>query len=62
MNEMSEKPIHRVVGVVSMLALAYYTVTSINYIRELNAQYSSYETTAASSLNLGQLETRNIKP
>ncbi|MEG3857751.1 hypothetical protein [Microcoleus sp. herbarium12] len=43
MNEMSEKPIYRILNLVSLLALSYYGATSINYIFQSDAHIYSYD-------------------
>lgn len=43
MNEMSEKPIYRILNAVSLLALTYYAATSINYIFQTEAHIYSYD-------------------
>ncbi|WP_293122019.1 hypothetical protein [Microcoleus sp. bin38.metabat.b11b12b14.051] len=43
MNEMSEKPIYRILNVVSLLALSYYAASSINYIFQSDAHIYSYD-------------------
>lgn len=43
MKEISEKPIYRILNLVSMLALSYYAVTSINYIFESDAHIYSHD-------------------
>jgi len=58
MNTMSDKPIYRVLNALSILALAYYTATSINYLIESDGdvKLSSYERTTTLTLPIGQLE------
>lgn len=56
MNEMSEKLIYRMLNVLSLLALTYYTATSINYIVESDAQIHSYDSQVNSNLLIARLE------
>jgi hypothetical protein len=56
MNAMSEKPIYRILNVVSLLALTYYAATSINYIVESDAQIYSYDSQTNSDWLTAKLE------
>jgi hypothetical protein len=57
MNAMSEKQIYRILNVVSLLALTYYTATSINYIfGESDAQIYSYDRQIDSNSLTARLE------
>ncbi|MEG4573084.1 hypothetical protein QUA56_10365 [Microcoleus sp. N3A4] len=51
MNQVSEKPIYRILNLVSLLALTYYAASSINYIFESDAHIYSYE---SRSIPMGQ--------
>ncbi|MEG4988051.1 hypothetical protein QUB08_20080 [Microcoleus sp. BR0-C5] len=55
MNEVSEKPIYRVLHLLSLLALAYYGATSINYIFESDAQIYRYDSQSNSNASPAQL-------
>ncbi|MEG4021924.1 MULTISPECIES: hypothetical protein [unclassified Microcoleus] len=56
MNQVSEKPIYRVLHLLSLLALAYYGATSINYIVESDAQIYSYDSQSNSHQSPAHLE------
>ncbi|MBE9096754.1 hypothetical protein IQ252_23295 [Tychonema sp. LEGE 07203] len=56
MKEMSEKPIYRILNVVSLLALGYYAATSIGYIFESEAHIYSYDSQSYSHESTQQLE------
>ncbi len=56
MNEMSEKPIYRILNLVSLLALTYYAATSINYIFQSDAHIYSYDSQSNSNGSTAQLE------
>jgi hypothetical protein len=61
MKEMSEKPIYRILNLVSLLALSYYAVTSINYIIfESDAYIYSYDTETNSNWSTAQLEAHKL--
>lgn len=60
MKEMSEKPIYRILNVLSLLALSYYAVTSINYIFESDVHIYSYDTQSNSNWSTAQLEARKL--
>lgn len=60
MKEMSEKPIYRILNLVSLLALSYYAVTSIDYIFEADAHIYSYDTQSNSNWSTGQLEAHKF--
>ena len=49
MNQVSEKPIYRILNLVSLLALAYYAATSINYIFESDDHLYRYESKSNSN-------------
>ena len=55
MNEVSEKPIYRVLHLLSLLALTYYAATSINYIFESDAQIYRYDSQSTSNGSTAQL-------
>jgi hypothetical protein len=57
MNEMSEKPIYRILNLVSLLALTYYAATSINYIFQSDAHIYSYDSQSNSNGSTAQLES-----
>ncbi|MEG4065971.1 hypothetical protein QUA42_01230 [Microcoleus sp. Pol11C2] len=56
MNEVSEKPIYRVLNLLSLLALTYYAATSINYIFESDAHIYRYDSHSNSNASPAQLE------
>jgi hypothetical protein len=56
MKEMSEKPIYRILNLVSLLALSYYAATSISYIFESDAHIYSYDSQSNSNGLRAQLE------
>ena len=56
MNEMSEKPIYRILDLVSLLALTYYIATSINYIFQSDAHIYSYDNQSNSNGSTAQVE------
>ncbi|MEG4502788.1 hypothetical protein QUA81_05550 [Microcoleus sp. F6_B4] len=56
MNQVSEKPIYRVLNLLSLLALAYYGATSINYIFESDAHIYKYESQSNFNASPAQLE------
>ena len=56
MNEMSEKPIYRILNLVSVLALTYYAATSINYIVHSDSHIYSYDSQSQSNESTAQLE------
>ncbi|MEG4118624.1 hypothetical protein QUA43_14255 [Microcoleus sp. N9_B4] len=51
MNQVSEKPIYRVLHLLSLLALAYYGATSINYIFESDSHVHIYKYDSQSNSN-----------
>ena len=55
MNEVSEKPIYRVLNLFSLLALSYYAATSINYIFESDAHIYRYDSQSNSHASTAQL-------
>ena len=59
MNEVSEKPIYRILNLVSLLALTYYAATSINYIFESDAYLNRYDSQSNSNRSTGQLEAHH---
>ncbi|HLO52533.1 MAG TPA: hypothetical protein VK211_29305 [Kamptonema sp.] len=63
MNTMSDKPIYRILNALSILALAYYTATSINYLFESDGDIKlpSYERATNSTLATGQLEAHKAE-
>ncbi|MEG3894154.1 MULTISPECIES: hypothetical protein [unclassified Microcoleus] len=56
MNEISEKPIYRILNIVSLLALTYYAATSINYIFQSDAHIYSYDSHSNSNGSTAQIE------
>ncbi|MBD1885307.1 MULTISPECIES: hypothetical protein [Microcoleus] len=56
MNEVSEKPIYRVLNLLSLLALSYYAATSINYIFESDAHIYKYDSQSNSNVSPAQLK------
>lgn len=56
MHEMSEKPIHRILNLVSLLALIYYAATSINYISQSDAHIYNYDNQSHTNESTAQLE------
>ena len=58
MNTMSDKPIYRILNALSILALVYYTASSINYLFESDGDVKlpSYERATTSNLSVDQLE------
>jgi hypothetical protein len=56
MKEMSEKPIHRILNLVSLLALSYYAATSIGYIFESDPHIYSYDNQSYYNGSTQQLE------
>ncbi|MEG4280065.1 hypothetical protein QUA62_21685 [Microcoleus sp. MON1_C1] len=56
MNEVSEKPIYRVLNLLSLLALSYYAATSINYIFESDAHIYKYDSQSNANVSPAQLE------
>ncbi|MEG4006626.1 hypothetical protein QUA41_13355 [Microcoleus sp. Pol11C1] len=56
MNQVSEKPIYRVLNLLSLLALSYYAATSINYIFESDAHIYKYDSQSNSNASPAQLE------
>ncbi|MEG4959083.1 MULTISPECIES: hypothetical protein [unclassified Microcoleus] len=59
MNEVSEKPIYRILNLVSLLALSYYAATSINYMFESDAHIYSYDSQSNSNASTAQLEAHH---
>ena len=43
MHEISEKPIYRILDLVSLLALLYYAASSVNYIFQSDAHIYNYD-------------------
>jgi hypothetical protein len=60
MNEMSEKPIYRILNAVSLLALSYYAATSINYLFQSDAHIYSYDSQSYSNGSTAQLEANRL--
>ena len=60
MNEMSEKPIYRILNLVSLLALTYYTASSINYISQTDAHIYSYDNQSHANGSTAQLEAHRL--
>lgn len=56
MNEMSEKPIYRILNLVSLLALTYYAASSINYIFQSETHIYSYDSQSYANGSTAQLE------
>ena len=61
MNQVSEKPIYRVLNLLSLLALAYYAATSINYIVESDAHIYRYDSHSNSHASTAQLEAHRAE-
>jgi hypothetical protein len=59
MNQVSEKPIYRILNLVSLLALAYYAATSINYIFESDDHLYRYDSQNNSNGSTAQLQTHH---
>lgn len=59
MNEVSDKPIYRVLNLVSLLALAYYAATSINYIFESDDHLYRYDSQSNSNGSTAQLQAHH---
>ena len=59
MNEVSEKPIYRILNLVSLLALTYYAATSINYIFESDAHIYRYDSQSNSNASTAQLQAHH---
>ena len=53
---MSEKPIYRILNLVSVLALTYYAATSIYYIVHSDSHIYSYDSQSQSNESTAQLE------
>ena len=58
MNQVSEKPIYRVLNLLSLLALSYYAATSINYIFESDAHIYKYDSQSNSNVSPAQLKAQ----
>ena len=56
MHEMSEKPIHRILNLVSLLALIYYAASSINSISQSDAHIYNYDNQSHANWSTAQLE------
>ncbi|MEG4806393.1 hypothetical protein QUA82_01560 [Microcoleus sp. F8-D3] len=61
MNQVSEKPIYRVLNLLSLLALAYYGATSINYIFESDAHIYKYDSQSNFNASPAQLEAHRYE-
>ncbi|WP_332954923.1 hypothetical protein [Microcoleus sp. AR_TQ3_B6] len=59
MNEVSEKPIYRILNLVSLLALAYYAATSINYIFQSDEYLYRYDSQSNFSGSTAQLKAHH---
>jgi hypothetical protein len=59
MNQVSEKPIYRILNLVSLLALAYYGATSINYIFESDEHFYRYDSQSNSKGLTAQLQAHH---
>ena len=59
MNQVSEKPIYRILNLVSLLALAYYAATSINYIFESDDRLYRYDSQSNSNGSTAQLQAHH---
>ena len=60
MHEVSEKPIYRILDLVSLLALTYYAASSINYIIESDAHIYNYDSQSYSNQSTVLLEARRL--
>ncbi|MCU0543999.1 MAG: hypothetical protein MUE44_17800 [Oscillatoriaceae cyanobacterium Prado104] len=54
---MSEKPIHQILHLVSLLALTYYAASSVNYIVESHTQIYSHDSQNEPNWSTAQLDT-----
>jgi hypothetical protein len=59
MNQVSEKPIYRILNLVSLLALAYYAATSINYIFQSDDHLYRYDSQSNSNGSTAQLQAHH---
>jgi len=59
MNEVSDKPIYRILNLVSLLALAYYAGTSINYIFQSDDHLYRYDSHSNSNGSTAQLQAHH---
>jgi hypothetical protein len=59
MNGVSEKPIYRILNLVSLLALTYYAATSINYIFESDDHLYRYDSQSNSNRSTAQLQAHH---
>jgi hypothetical protein len=59
MNGVSDKPIYRVLNLVSLLALAYYAATSINYIFESDDHLYRYDSQSNFNRSTAQLQAHH---
>ena len=56
MHEVSEKPIYRILNLVSLLALLYYAASSINYIFQSDAHIYNYDNQSHANESTAKLE------
>jgi hypothetical protein len=59
MNRVSDKPIYRVLNLVSLLALAYYAATSINYIFQIDDHLYRYDSQSNYNGSTAQLQAHH---
>ena len=59
MNQVSEKPIYRILNLVSLLALAYYAATSINYIFQSDDHLYRYDSQSNFNGSTSQLQAHD---
>ena len=59
MNQVSEKPIYRILNLVSLLALTYYAATSINYIFQSDDRLYRYDSQSNSNWSTAQLQAHH---
>ena len=59
MSQVSEKPIYRILNLVSLLALAYYAATSINYIFQSDDRLYRYDSQSTSNGSTAQLQAHH---
>jgi hypothetical protein len=59
MNQASDKPIYRVLNLVSLLALVYYAATSINYIFQSEDHLYRYDSQSNSNGSTAELQAHH---
>jgi hypothetical protein len=59
MNGVSEKPIYRILNLVSLLALTYYAATSMYYIFQSDDHLYRYDSQSNSNWSTAQLEAHH---